>query len=250
MSYLIAKLNQYGGIEISGRDLPSDASMFANQLNQSQAYWQQNGCKVIWLTIFNNDAHLLPEVYKAGFTNHHCANDHITLTKRLEVGALIPNYASHTIGVGGLVINDKNQLLTIRERDHIISHPHNWKFPGGMLDPKEHIAQGAVREVFEETGISTTFESVLGFRHYHKGQFNTSNIYVVCRLTPLSHDIVMQTSEIADARWMDINEYLNDEKIGAYNKAILNSALTEKGFNSVQLATLSGNPDEVEIFIG
>lgn len=41
MSYLIAKLNQYGGIEISGRDLPSDASMFANQLNQSQAYWQQ-----------------------------------------------------------------------------------------------------------------------------------------------------------------------------------------------------------------
>ena len=66
----------------------------------------------------------------------------------------------------------------------------------------------------------------------------------------LSHDIVMQTSEIADARWMDINEYLNDEKIGAYNKAILNSALTGKGFNSVQLATLSGNPDEVEIFIG
>lgn len=36
------------------------------------------------------------------------------------------------LGVGGMVINDKNQVLTIQERFH--EKPH-WKLPGGYSNP-------------------------------------------------------------------------------------------------------------------
>ena len=250
MTYLLAHTNPYNGIVIDGHTLPNSPEEFKQQLQLSLAHWQNAGHATVWLTILLPQAHLIPHVLAAGFDNHHSHQHGFTFTKALIEHALIPHFATHTIGVGGLVINNKQQLLTIREQDHIHTHPHNWKFPGGMLDPKEHIHAGVIREVFEETGIQTQFERLLGCRHYHKGQFNTSNIYIVCLLTPLNHEIVLQASEIADARWMDINEYLNDEKIGAYNKAILKSALNDKGLQPQSLPSLSATADELEIYIG
>ena len=40
----------------------------------------------------------------------------------------IPDYAHHNIGVGGMVINDKDEVLVIQER-HFVT-PHR-KLPGG-----------------------------------------------------------------------------------------------------------------------
>lgn len=36
------------------------------------------------------------------------------------------------LGVGGMVINDKNQVLTIQEKYHLTPH---WKLPGGYSNP-------------------------------------------------------------------------------------------------------------------
>lgn len=249
MPLLVSTNNPHGGTYVSPQDLPTKKSDFAVMLNESISNWQAKQIKLVWIQINNSQAEFLPIAYKAGFVNHHCDQGSVILVKRLVKNALVPDYANHTIGIGGLVIDDDNRVLTIRELAHVKTHPHNWKFPGGMLDPYEHIEDGVKREVLEETGIKTEFVSFLGFRHHHQGQFTTSNIYAICRLKPLNFDIVKQASEIADAKWIDIDQYLADEKIGQFNKAILSAALHGKGLVSTNLPGYMKTDSEYEVFI-
>lgn len=48
-------------------------------------------------------------------------------------------------------------MLLIKEKFWFKDKPAMWKFPGGLVDRDEAIHVAAVREVFEETGIQTTF---------------------------------------------------------------------------------------------
>lgn len=250
MALIVSTMNRYGGVYVAPDALVADFKIFERDLLDSMQRWKHQGVKVVWIKIPNTRAELLAKVFQHGFENHHCDKDFIMVTKRLQQDAIIPPYAKHTIGIGGLVINEQHEILTIRELAHIKSHPHNWKFPGGMLDPYEHMQEGVVREVAEETGVKTEFQSFIGFRHHHQGQFSTSNIYAVCRLKPLTFDITIQESEIADARWFPINEYLADEKIGQYNKFILRSALQKQGLKSVKLPGYMSSDEEYEVFMG
>ena len=43
----------------------------------------------------------------------------------------------------------------------------SYKLPGGALVQGEHLADGVVREVLEETGVRTRFEAVVCLRHWH-----------------------------------------------------------------------------------
>lgn len=58
----------------------------------------------------------------------------------------LPGYMTNYVGVGGLVINDKNEVLVVKEK--YFANPV-WKLPGGMLDPLEDISAAACREVLE-----------------------------------------------------------------------------------------------------
>ena len=62
----------------------------------------------------------------------------------------------------------------------------DWKLPGGMLDAGESFGEACAREVFEECGIHTEFNSILCFWHRHglKPFGNKSDIYVVCAMSP------------------------------------------------------------------
>lgn len=53
----------------------------------------------------------------------------------VDLTANIPLYAHTMIGVGGLVINDKKQILTIQENHAIIQGV--WKLPGGYVEPSK-----------------------------------------------------------------------------------------------------------------
>ena len=54
--------------------------------------------------------------------------------------------AKKVVAAGGLVTNDKNELLTMFRRG-------KWDLPKGKLDEEETIEACALREVREETGI-------------------------------------------------------------------------------------------------
>ena len=77
---------------------------------------------------------------------HHSTTDYLMLTLRLVADAFVPLYATHYIGAGGVVINEKDELLVVCERFRGGRAPY-YKLPGGALQPEEHLAEGVVREV-------------------------------------------------------------------------------------------------------
>ena len=129
----------------------------------------------------------MPPAIRAGFSYHHAEESYVTLTLPLVEGTYIPPHASHYIGVGGVAINEDRELLVVSELYHSRrrSKPF-YKLPGGALRAGEHVSDGIVREVEEETGIRTRFESMVCFRQWHGYRFGKSDIYFVCRLTPLN----------------------------------------------------------------
>lgn len=53
--------------------------------------------------------------------------------------ANIPPFAHTMVGVGGLVINAKGQILSVSEKQSIL--PGSWKLPGGYVDPGNYIVK-------------------------------------------------------------------------------------------------------------
>ena len=56
-----------------------------------------------------------------------------------------------------VVVNDAGEILLIRRSDN-----GNWALPGGAIEMSESIADAAIRETFEETGIQVEVTGLLG----------------------------------------------------------------------------------------
>ena len=67
-----------------------------------------------------------------GFQFHHTGEEYLMLTTRLSESALIPPYASHYIGAGGICLNDNNDLLVVRERYGFAGRAPQLKLPGAL----------------------------------------------------------------------------------------------------------------------
>ena len=93
----------------------------------------------------------------------------------------------------------------------------------------EHIKDAAVREILEETGIQTEFDSLICFRHWHQYRYEKSDIYFVAKLRPLSSNISMQEEEISECLWMPVEKYLQNETIHSFNKSIVRAAVNNEG---------------------
>ncbi|XP_018416630.1 PREDICTED: nucleoside diphosphate-linked moiety X motif 6 isoform X2 [Nanorana parkeri] len=106
---------------------------------------------------------------------------------------------------GAVLDEDTGKVLVVQDKNKTLNA---WKFPGGLSDPGEDIGATAVREVLEETGIKSEFKSLLSIRqqHNHPGAFGKSDMYIICRLKPLSYSINFCPHECVRCEWMDLQE--------------------------------------------
>lgn len=229
--------------------LPVDAEAFSSHLRDALEEWTSQAFKVVWLEIPITKAHLIPLAVEVGFQFHHSGDEYLMLTYRLIPDAFIPPHATHYIGAGGVVLNDQRELLVIWEKAHRMRNHRYYKLPGGALHLGEHLVDGVIREVFEETGIRTQFESLLCFRHWHGYRFGKSDIYFICRLSPLNHDITIQESEIEECLWMPVDEYLTNEFVGVFNRRVVEIALTGKGLVPTWFEGYDVERETREIFV-
>ena len=224
---LLFSPDQFRGILVDAERLPADAE-FPAALERSLAAWKAEGFRLVWLKVPIERAALVPVATAAGFAFHHANEGDLMMTRRLVEDAFVPTHATHYVGVGGVVLNERRELLVVCERHRRTSQRY-YKLPGGALQPGEHLVDAVLREVLEETGVRAEFEALVCFRHWHGYRYGKSDIYFVCRLKPLSQDVTMQAEEIEECMWMPVEEYLDHELVSSFNKRIVRAALNSKG---------------------
>jgi 8-oxo-dGTP diphosphatase len=108
---------------------------------------------------------------------------------------LTPSYA---VGTSPFVSRADGRVLLVRH-----SYKDGWSTPGGFVDRHERAEDGAVREVWEETGLHVELvgEPAVVVDHVVR------HVEFVVRARPLDDadaDLVRPTSpEIVEARWFD-----------------------------------------------
>jgi 8-oxo-dGTP pyrophosphatase MutT (NUDIX family) len=239
--------DQFGGVIVKPEHLPEDVATFAAVLGRSLETWQAAGLRLVWLNVPIARAALIPIAVEAGFVFHHSDEGELTMTRRLVEHAFVPTHATHYVGVGGVVLNQRNELLVVCEKHRRTSRRY-YKLPGGALQPGEHLVDAVLREVFEETGVRAKFEALVCFRHWHGYRYGKSDIYFVCRLIPLSEEVTLQAEEIEECQWMPVVEYLASELVSPFNKRIVRAALESKGVVPEEVDGYA-DPARYEIFM-
>jgi len=191
---------------------------FRHRLSSALRHWQSTGIRPITVKIHEADSAFIPVAIEAGFQFHHAQPGYVYLKKWIadDEPDTFPAYANHYLGVAGFVVDrETDEMLVIKER---FAPKPMWKLPGGTADSGEDLHQIACREVKEETGVDTEFVGVVCFRHMHNFRYGCSDFYFVCHLRPLTKEIKIDESEIADCRWMKVDEYLENQAPTAMNK--------------------------------
>ena len=246
MEPLSATPNPFGGIVLEPDQLPDDPLEFAPRLKSSLKDWTEKGYKVVWLEIPLDRAGLVPVAVGEGFTYHHADEDYAMMFKRLEEGAFVPNYSTHYIGAGGVVINADNEILVVRERrDGVASG--SFKLPGGHLHEEEHLADAVVREVLGGDGNRGAVRVPRLLPTPARLPARQVGHILRMPLEPLSNHISKQDDEIAECMWMPVDTYLNTDSASVFNKEIVRAAIETPGFGPIVIDGYR-DPAKVEVF--
>ena len=116
------------------------------------------------------------------------------------------------IAGGGIVFNEKDELLMIHRRG-------KWDLPKGKIEGEEKIADGAVREVEEETGVlieSVSEKAIHTFHAYRlkgKNSLKETSWYVMKAKPGQPKPVPQVEEDIDEVRWVkksDLNDYQSE----------------------------------------
>lgn len=209
---LVAEADSYDGVLIDGDNLPESSEIFQEMLSDSLAEWRATRRKGVWLKVPRVKSQLICIAVNQGFDFHSAEPGYVLMTKWLpDTENKLPPGASHQVGVGAFVMNERQQVLVVQEKYGPLRGKGIWKLPTGLVGVGEDITLAAEREVLEETGIKAVFESVLAMRQAHAFAFGgKSDFFFVLALKPKEsqqNDIVVQEDELEAAKWMDLEEF-------------------------------------------
>jgi ADP-ribose pyrophosphatase YjhB (NUDIX family) len=121
-----------------------------------------------------------------------------------------PRANSLVPSVNVVVVNDDCEILMIRRTDN-----DNWAVPGGAIDLGESVAQAAVRETREESGIECEITGIVGIysdpKHvilYTSNGEARQEFSIVLSARPLRGQPTT-SSESSEVRWVPVAEVRN-----------------------------------------
>ena len=214
------QVDRYDGVII----MDASEEALRNHLNDSINHFKALKRRGVWL-------HLSPQaigfageaVAKHGFQIHSADSKKLILTKWLPadegVPSSLPSSASHYVGVGCLVLNSQgDKMLVVQEKNGILRGKNFWKIPTGQLEAGEDLETACVRELKEETGINGKVKGLVLFRHATQFLNGKGDIFFIMLMELAQQEgqdkdkdqkIVIQENEIADAKWMPLKEYFD-----------------------------------------
>lgn len=104
-----------------------------------------------------------------------------------------------TAGVVGVILNDVGQLLMV---EHVFHPKYPWGLPGGWMGRRENPADGALRELREETGLQAEVIKPLLITRSTYVPFHF-DISFLCHTTSTE---VHLSDELLSHRWLTFEE--------------------------------------------
>ncbi|XP_050914758.1 nudix hydrolase 2 [Lathyrus oleraceus] len=124
--------------------------------------YSKQGKKGIWINLPLQHSNLVHSAVQAGFRYHHAESDYLMLVYWIpDTPDSIPANASHRVGVGAFVVNNKREVLVVQETSGRFGGTGVWKMPTGAVNEGEDICDAVIRELKEETGVETKAHMVL-----------------------------------------------------------------------------------------
>jgi 8-oxo-dGTP pyrophosphatase MutT (NUDIX family) len=135
------------------------------------------------------------------------------------------------ISAGGVVYRKKDNQLFIQM---IQDRYGKMTLAKGKMEPGETIEQTALREVWEETGITGSIQEPIEIIKY---QYSKSNSEIIDKevhyylIEAASGELQAQVEEIRGVEWLDPLEAWKQQKHGGYhnNDSVLRKALDKLG---------------------
>lgn len=108
---------------------------------------------------------------------------------------------------GCLIVKDGKVLLV---KEGLKDCYGKWNLPAGRVDEFENITTGAIREVYEETGLNVKLLGVLPISE----RIINDNTFISIRFVAeiIDGDINYDYNEIIDVRWFEISDILKMTK--------------------------------------
>lgn len=132
------------------------------------------------------------------------------------------------LGVACVVLDEQGRVLLSKRGDF-----GTWNLPTGRLDKGEWIAEGALRETWEETGIRAEIVRPVGL-YFQLGRERMNVVYLA---RAIGGDLKQQTSETTENRFFEVND-LPSSLFGEY---MIRDAMS----GGVHLHTLETPPDKL-----
>ncbi|MBI2021908.1 NUDIX hydrolase [Candidatus Daviesbacteria bacterium] len=122
---------------------------------------------------------------------------------------------------GGIVFNNKGQVLLIHNAALRDPNKSYWGFPKGHIDQGESSKDAATREIKEETGIEAEIVQKIDDNKYIFSSNNEKifKVVILYLMRYISGKIRYQKEELLDAGWFNFEEALaklsfsNDKKL-------------------------------------
>jgi ADP-ribose pyrophosphatase YjhB (NUDIX family) len=107
------------------------------------------------------------------------------------------------LGVSASIWREGKVLLVQRAKPPV----GIWAFPGGHVEPGEHLEEAAARELMEETGMTASFSGLLGLydviRRDPSSGLVTVHYVIACYLGTAGPQEPVAASDAMAAHWVD-----------------------------------------------
>jgi ADP-ribose pyrophosphatase YjhB (NUDIX family) len=124
-------------------------------------------------------------------------------------------------GAATVVLRDRQVLLIKREDFEV------WTIPGGAIDPGESVADAAIRETYEETGLEVQLTQLVGI--YSRPKWGAHIIVFAAR--PIGGEVRPAAGEVLEVGFFD-TDALPADLIWWYRQPILD-AINNTGGSAV-----------------
>ncbi|KAM3192527.1 hypothetical protein ACQJBY_069637 [Aegilops geniculata] len=133
--------DKHGGVIIE-MTTPMDPQLFSASLKSLLSKWREQGIRGVWIKLPISLANLIQSAVEEGFWYHHAEETYLMLAYWLpNTPHTLPVNATHRVGVGAFVMNEKREVLVVQEKSGVLKGLGIWKFPTGVVEPVKNSAQ-------------------------------------------------------------------------------------------------------------